>query len=214
MYRREDNMGRGGCTEVGADRPENGRLSRVTSIFMPNLKWSLWNTVVYNLRSAVRISHPTSWLHRWSFWLVFFTKCRIRILIGTTAILTEAFRSFPHPFPCKYRDGTSIRQRPLRFQSFPVHPVFCILTSWSGSLRSRRVTYIRNDIWVESRLGHRPCWPRHFVVFLDTFRKIPGKYSIRPRPLPSRFFPVRYSLIIQWFCVVRSGPLAASLRMP
>jgi hypothetical protein len=175
----EDNMGWRGFTDVGTDRPVKSSLIRATSIFMPNLKWSPWNTRFYNLRSAVRSSHPASWLQWWGLWLVFFRRHRVRILSGTSAILTEAIRTFPQPFPCNCRDGTSIRQRPLPFQSFPVYSVirssiFCILaSSWSYSPRDRRLRLV---FWIVpgSNLDYdTDCidW-RTFLVFVDAFKKI------------------------------------------
>jgi hypothetical protein len=46
-----------------------------------------------------------------------------------------------------------------------------------------------------SKPGYRLSWLRFFVIFLSPPRRMPGYYRrSMPRPFPSKYFPIRYSL--------------------
>jgi hypothetical protein len=54
-----------------------------------------------------------------------------------------------------------------------------------------------------SNLGPRPAILRVFVFFLSPSRRMLGKHlKIRPRPFPSRSFPIHHSLITLLFDVI------------
>jgi hypothetical protein len=144
MYTREDNMGRRGFTEVGTYRPVNGGsfVPRLSLCPILNDHYGIQGYITWGPRFAVATQQVAS-------------SGEVSGLYSSEDVVFESWaghrlswlqtiRSFPQPFPCKCRDGTSIRQRPLPFQSFAVHPIircliFCTLTSsWSDSLRSRR----------------------------------------------------------------------------
>jgi hypothetical protein len=132
-------------------------------------EWLFQNFYVLIKRVGVAM---TLWAHIWDD--------LFRISAETSAILSEVLRGFPQTF--KTNAATVPRLGDNRFLQNPLKFIIHVLRH-SSTLYNRR-RWRRGDtphtysehIRFQRRPGHRPHWPRFFVVFLNSSRHIAGFY--------------------------------------
>jgi hypothetical protein len=125
-----------------------------------------------------------------------------------SAILPEVFRSFTMLLQANFGRVTSYR---LQTSPISLHAHHNYLTERCGQVGSTPASYSESPGF-RSLSGDQLCWPK--LYWFSQFLRANARMVIRPRPLTSISFSVRYLLIIMSFNGIRSELLTASLSKP